>query len=70
MKNSDEGVFTHELVKAFGWSRSEIQFSVFIRMIATTVTVFNQGRVLIEDDVDHVLADQRVRDVYLGKQAA
>ena len=42
----------------------------FIRMIARTVTVFNQGRVLIEDDVSHVLADQRVRDVYLGKQAA
>jgi branched-chain amino acid transport system ATP-binding protein/urea transport system ATP-binding protein len=42
----------------------------FIRMIARTVTVFNQGRVLIEDDVAHVLADQRVRDVYLGKQAA
>jgi branched-chain amino acid transport system ATP-binding protein len=42
----------------------------FIRMIATTVTVFNQGRVLMEDDVDHVLADQRVRDVYLGKRAA
>jgi branched-chain amino acid transport system ATP-binding protein len=42
----------------------------FIRMIAKTVTVFNQGRVLMEDDVGHVLADQRVRDVYLGKQAA
>ncbi|HEX2944238.1 MAG TPA: ATP-binding cassette domain-containing protein, partial [Rhodopila sp.] len=42
----------------------------FIRMIASTVTVFNQGRVLMEDDVEHVLADQRVRDVYLGKQAA
>ncbi|SON56624.1 Lipopolysaccharide export system ATP-binding protein LptB [Hartmannibacter diazotrophicus] len=42
----------------------------FIRMIAKTVTVFNQGRILIEDSVDKVLADQRVRDVYLGKQAA
>ena len=42
----------------------------FIRMIASTVTVFNQGAVLVEDDVAHVLADQRVRDVYLGKQAA
>jgi branched-chain amino acid transport system ATP-binding protein/urea transport system ATP-binding protein len=42
----------------------------FIRMIAKTVTVFNQGRVLMEDHVGHVLADQRVRDVYLGKQAA
>ena len=42
----------------------------FIRMIATTVTVFNQGRVLMEDSVGQVLADPRVRDVYLGKQAA
>ena len=42
----------------------------FIRMIATKVTVFNQGRILVEDDVGRVLADQRVRDVYLGKQAA
>lgn len=42
----------------------------FIRMIASTVTVFHQGRILIEDAVDVVLADQRVRDVYLGKAAA
>ncbi|KMO36759.1 ATP-binding cassette domain-containing protein [Methylobacterium aquaticum] len=41
----------------------------FIRMIAKTVTVFNQGRILVEDSVDAVLADRRVRDVYLGKQA-
>ena len=42
----------------------------FIRMIARTVTVFNQGAILIEDDVDRVLSNQAVRDVYLGKQAA
>jgi branched-chain amino acid transport system ATP-binding protein len=42
----------------------------FIRLIAKTVTVFNQGRILMEDDVGKVLADERVRDVYLGKQAA
>ncbi len=42
----------------------------FIRMIATTVTVFNQGSVLIEDEVGRVLADQQVRDIYLGRQAA
>jgi branched-chain amino acid transport system ATP-binding protein len=42
----------------------------FIRLIAKTVTVFNQGRILVEDDVGKVLADERVRDVYLGKQAA
>ena len=42
----------------------------FIRMIARRVTVFNQGSILVEDDVNAVLADQAVRDVYLGKQAA
>ncbi|MEQ1942634.1 ATP-binding cassette domain-containing protein [Mesorhizobium sp. VNQ89] len=39
----------------------------FIRRIARTVTVFNQGRVLAEGAADDVLADQRVRDVYLGR---
>ncbi|MGI4812832.1 MAG: ATP-binding cassette domain-containing protein [Janthinobacterium lividum] len=42
----------------------------FIRMIAGRVTVFYQGAILMEDDVHAVLADQRVRDVYLGKQEA
>jgi len=40
----------------------------FIRMIAKTVTVFNRGRILIENTVDAVLANPEVRDVYLGKQ--
>lgn len=39
----------------------------FIRMIAKTVTVFNRGTVLMEDTVDKVLDDERVKDVYLGK---
>jgi ABC-type uncharacterized transport system ATPase subunit len=39
----------------------------FIRAIASTVTVFHQGRVLIEDAANKVFADPRVRDVYLGK---
>lgn len=39
----------------------------FIRTIAQTVTVFHQGYVLMEDSVERVLADPRVRDVYLGK---
>lgn len=42
----------------------------FIRRIATTVTVFHQGAILVEDRVDAILVDPRVRDVYLGKQAA
>ncbi|HVV92700.1 MAG TPA: ATP-binding cassette domain-containing protein [Hyphomicrobiales bacterium] len=42
----------------------------FIRAIARTVTVFNQGSVLVEGDVADVLRDPRVRDVYLGKKVA
>jgi branched-chain amino acid transport system ATP-binding protein len=42
----------------------------FVRMIAETVTVFHQGRILVEDSMARVLRDERVRDVYLGKQAA
>jgi branched-chain amino acid transport system ATP-binding protein len=40
----------------------------FIRTIAKTVTVFNQGRVLTEAPVEQVLNDPVVRDVYLGKK--
>jgi branched-chain amino acid transport system ATP-binding protein/urea transport system ATP-binding protein len=42
----------------------------FIRSIARTVTVFHQGRVLTEDAAEHVFADPRVREVYLGKALA
>jgi branched-chain amino acid transport system ATP-binding protein/urea transport system ATP-binding protein len=34
------------------------------------VTVFHQGRVLMEDSAATVFADPRVRDVYLGKAVA
>ena len=42
----------------------------FIRMIAGKVTVFNQGAVLVEDNVEAILNNPTVRDVYLGRQAA
>src|SRR5579863_3092437 len=42
----------------------------FIRMIASKVTVFNQGTVLMEDDVEVIMHSPIVRDIYLGKQAA
>ncbi len=42
----------------------------FIRRVAKRVTVFYQGGILVEGDVAEILADPRVRDVYLGKQAA
>lgn len=40
----------------------------FIQAIAKRVTVFYQGAVLVEDDVEAVMTDPRVRDVYLGKK--
>lgn len=41
----------------------------FIRMIARKVTVFNRGAILAEGSVESILANQVVRDVYLGKAA-
>ncbi|WP_323781795.1 ABC transporter ATP-binding protein [Thalassovita sp.] len=41
----------------------------FIRSIAQDVTVFHQGKVLMEDHVDRVMSDPTVRNVYLGKKA-
>jgi len=42
----------------------------FIRKIARTVTVFHQGRVLLEDTFANVIENPVVRDVYLGRGAA
>ena len=38
-----------------------------VRRLDATVTVLHQGTVLIEGPVHAVLADARVRDVYLGR---
>lgn len=40
----------------------------FIKSIANRVTVFHQGSILVEDDVEAVMNNQQVRDIYLGKQ--
>lgn len=42
----------------------------FVKMIGETVTVLHQGRVLVEADVDTVMRDRYVRDVYLGRREA
>ncbi len=41
----------------------------FVRSIASRITVFHQGRVLVENDVECVMSDPTVRDVYLGRTA-
>ena len=42
----------------------------FIRQIATKVTVFHQGQILVEDAFERIMTNPIVRDVYLGRQAA
>jgi branched-chain amino acid transport system ATP-binding protein len=64
---------TAELVREINRSKALIVVEhdmQFIRMIAKKVTVFNQGSVLVEDDVENILRNPLVRDIYLGKQAA
>jgi len=40
----------------------------FVRQIARTVTVLHEGTVICEGSVDKVQADDRVREIYLGRQ--
>jgi branched-chain amino acid transport system ATP-binding protein/urea transport system ATP-binding protein len=42
----------------------------FIRMISSTVTLFHEGRILMEDTMDAISADPRAREIYLGHRAA
>jgi branched-chain amino acid transport system ATP-binding protein len=67
--SEDEIERTAELIKEINRTNAVIVVEhdmAFIRTIAKTITVFHQGRILIEGDVAAVLADQAVRDVYLG----
>ena len=41
----------------------------FVRMLGGRVTVLHQGAVLMEGEADAVLADARVREVYVGNKA-
>ena len=41
----------------------------FIRLISHTVTLFHEGRILMEDTMEAISADPRAREVYLGHRA-
>lgn len=69
----DEVARTAELIRDINRTRSLIVVEhdmQFIRMIASRVTVLDQGEVLVEDSIDNILRNPRVRDVYLGKRVA
>jgi branched-chain amino acid transport system ATP-binding protein len=70
--SADETLAAVEVIRTLNRSHAIVVVEhdmQFIRAIANTVTVFHQGRVLIEDTAATVFADRRVRDVYLGKAA-
>lgn len=69
----EETARTAEIIREINETRALVVVEhdmAFIKMIAKTVTVFHQGRIMMEAGIDEVLADQRVRDVYLGKKVA
>lgn len=68
----EEVARTAELIREISKDRAMIVVEhdmQFIRMIADKVTVFHQGGILVEDSMDRIMRDPRVRDIYLGKQS-
>jgi branched-chain amino acid transport system ATP-binding protein len=68
--SDEETVLTAELIREINKDMTIVVVEhdmQFIRRIARTVTVFHQGRILIEDSFDKIAADPTVREVYLGR---
>ena len=65
----EETVRTAELIKEINRSATLIVVEhdmQFIRKISTLVTLFHEGRILMEGTMDAISADPRAREVYLG----
>jgi branched-chain amino acid transport system ATP-binding protein/urea transport system ATP-binding protein len=65
----DEVVRTADVIREINQSATMIVVEhdmQFIRMIAQKVTVFHQGEILVEGNMDDISSDHRVREVYLG----
>ena len=68
----EETVRTAELIRTINAQAALIVVEhdmQFIRMISRTVTLFHEGRILMEDTMDAISADPRAREVYLGSRA-
>ena len=68
----EETVRTAELIREINRTATLIVVEhdmQFIRMISHLVTVFHEGRILMEDTMEAISADSRVREVYLGHRA-
>jgi len=65
----DEVVRTADVIREINQTATMIVVEhdmQFIRMIAQKVTVFHQGEILVEGNMDEISSDHRVREVYLG----
>ena len=70
--SDEETVLTADLIREINKQMTIVVVEhdmQFIRRIARNVTVFHQGRILMEDSFDKVAADPVVREVYLGRSA-
>lgn len=68
----EETARTAELIKEINTEAALIVVEhdmQFIRMISKQVTLFHEGRILMEDTMEAISADKRAREVYLGSQA-
>ena len=68
----DEVHRTAELIRDMNQTASLIVVDhdmQFVSAIASKVTVFHHGAILVEDDVDKIMRNPVVRDIYLGKKA-
>jgi len=67
---ADETNRTAELIREVNKSAAIVVVEhdmQFIKQIAHTVTVFHQGRVLVEDTMENIQGNELVREIYLGK---
>ena len=61
-----------ELIRAVNRARTLVVVEhdmSFIKLIASKVTVFHRGAILVEDTMDAILGNPEVRDIYLGRQS-
>jgi urea transport system ATP-binding protein len=66
----DETDETAALLKRIAGTRSVVVVEhdmTFVRALGVKVTVLHEGSVLAEGSLDHVSADPRVVEVYLGR---
>lgn len=69
----EETVKTGELLLSLAGKHSIVVIEhdmVFVRQIATKVTVLHQGSILCEGTIDEVQENEKVREVYLGRKKA